>query len=287
MYFSLLHGQGTSCSPGCERRADRVQAGDEVAVAEHVENRLAHAGHDAHVDDHVGGVGDLHADLGDGRAERPHAEGDDVHGAPLHAALEQLLQLLLHLLRRHPVVGRAGIVLGDAADVGAVLDAGHVDRVGPGQVAVGTLLLVELAEGARLTSRSHSSSYSSCEPSHQWIRSGSHRAATSSTHFSSLSFLGHRNSSSCRLPTEIIQWSNLLHQPPYHLQRRSTLTAQGSQLLALKIFGNCRDFLDSKNGLYLNNFPDPRGKVTIFTNLLSHISRCNRVFPFLSSLNLL
>ena len=42
-----------------EGRADRVQAGDEVAVAQHVEDLLAHAGHDPHVDGHVRRVGEL------------------------------------------------------------------------------------------------------------------------------------------------------------------------------------------------------------------------------------
>ena len=47
--FSALHGHGTSSTPSAERHADRVQAGDELAVrAEHVERALAHAGHDPH-----------------------------------------------------------------------------------------------------------------------------------------------------------------------------------------------------------------------------------------------
>ena len=53
-----------------------------------------------------------------------------------------------HLVRRHPVVGRAGVVLLLAADEGAVLDAGDVARVGPAVEAVGPLRLVEAQEGA-------------------------------------------------------------------------------------------------------------------------------------------
>ena len=91
MYFSSLHGHGTSSSPGVERRADRVHAGHEVAVvAEHVERGAAHAGHDPHRDRDVGGVGQLDADVGDRRAERAHRERHDVHRAPAHAAREQV-----------------------------------------------------------------------------------------------------------------------------------------------------------------------------------------------------
>jgi hypothetical protein len=81
-----------------QRRTNTVHAGHELAVlAQHLQHRLAHAGHDALVDDHIGRVGDLDADVGDRRAQRPHAERDDVHGAPAHAAVEALLQQFAHL----------------------------------------------------------------------------------------------------------------------------------------------------------------------------------------------
>ncbi len=48
----------------------------------------------------------------------------------------------------HPVVGGTRVLLVDRADVGAVLDAGHVDRVGGGVEGVRLLRLVELGEGA-------------------------------------------------------------------------------------------------------------------------------------------
>ena len=74
-----------------ERHADRVHAGDELAVvAEHLERAGAHAGHDPHRDRDVGGVGELDADVGDRRAERAHRERDHVHRAALHRALEEL-----------------------------------------------------------------------------------------------------------------------------------------------------------------------------------------------------
>ncbi len=129
---------------------------DQGWLAEHVEHRLAHAGYDLHVDGHVGAVAQFDADVGDRRAQRAHRERHHVQRAALHRALEQRggavglagLQQRAHLGRRHPVVGRAGVFLLRAADEGAVLDAGDVARVRPGQVAVRTQLGVELLEGA-------------------------------------------------------------------------------------------------------------------------------------------
>jgi hypothetical protein len=50
----------------------------------------------------------------------------------------------------HPVVGRAGIFLGKTADEGSVFHTGNVNGIGPGQVAVGTFLRVELSECSTL-----------------------------------------------------------------------------------------------------------------------------------------
>jgi hypothetical protein len=50
----------------------RVQAAVEVVrVAQHVERRAAHAGHDAHVEDDVDAVGELDADLRVGEPTGP------------------------------------------------------------------------------------------------------------------------------------------------------------------------------------------------------------------------
>ena len=110
--FSSSHGHGTSVAWPARHGAcaDRVEAGHELTVgAEHLEGAAAHAGHDPHGHGHVGRVGDLDPDVGDGRPQRPHGEGDDVHGAPPHRALEQVGQDGAHLGRVPPVVGRAGI----------------------------------------------------------------------------------------------------------------------------------------------------------------------------------
>ncbi len=132
-----------------QRCADRVHAGYEFAVrAEHVDHLAAHAGHDAHVGHDVGRVGDLDADLCDVRAKRAHAERDHVHRAPADTAVEQPVQDPVHLARFHPIVGGAGVVFVDAADVRAILDACDVAGIGEGEEAVGALFLVQSDVGA-------------------------------------------------------------------------------------------------------------------------------------------
>src|SRR2546422_8564433 len=58
-----------------------------VAAVELLYGRRAHARHDAHAGDHVRAVGELDADLAEGRADRAHQVGDHVHGAALHRAV--------------------------------------------------------------------------------------------------------------------------------------------------------------------------------------------------------
>ena len=137
--------------PGRQRRADRVHAGDERAVAaQRVEDGGAHARHDAHVGHDIGAICNLDADLGDWRADWPHAERDHVHCPPGHAAVEQPVERLPHLRRRGPIVGGTGIVFVDGADEGAILDAANVGRMRAGEVAVRTLLRVEPDERSRI-----------------------------------------------------------------------------------------------------------------------------------------
>lgn len=75
----------------------------------------------------------------DVRAQGSHREGDDVHRAALHAALEQPVERRAHLDGVTPVVGRTRVDLVRRADVGAVLDSRHVARVRDRVVAVGAL----------------------------------------------------------------------------------------------------------------------------------------------------
>jgi hypothetical protein len=136
-----------------ERRAHGVHARHEFAIgAQHVDHALAHAGHQLHVDGHVSAVREFHADVGDVGTQRAHRERDHVHGTALHATLEQSafasLQLGAHFSRLTPVVGGAGVFLAVRADEGAVFHAGHVRRVGDGQVRVGALGGVQALHGA-------------------------------------------------------------------------------------------------------------------------------------------
>ncbi len=134
-----------------QRRTDRVHTGHELAVvAEHVERALTGPGHRAHADGDVGGVGDLHADVGERGTERAHAERHDVHRAAAHRAAEQVMELRPHLRRRLPVVRRPGVVLPLRADEGAVLHAGDVAGVGVRPVGAGALPAVEADERARV-----------------------------------------------------------------------------------------------------------------------------------------
>ncbi|CUK23122.1 Uncharacterised protein [Achromobacter sp. 2789STDY5608615] len=144
-------GPGHVGLAGGQRLADRVHARHEVAVgAQHVVDLLAHARHDAHVDRDIRAVGQLDADVGDVRTQRPHRERHHVQRAAAHGAVEQAVERRAHLGRVGPVVGRTGVLGTVGADEGAVFDARHVRRVGTGQEGIGPLGRVEPAHGAGL-----------------------------------------------------------------------------------------------------------------------------------------
>ena len=134
-----------------ERGAHRVQRRHEVAVlADQLERRPAHPGHDAHVDDDVRRVGDLDTELGDPRAQRAHRERHHVHRATAHRAGEQALEGVAHLHRVGPVVGGPRVLLVQRADEGPVLDPRDVGRVGAGKERVRALGVVQAYERAAL-----------------------------------------------------------------------------------------------------------------------------------------
>ena len=155
MYLlSPSHGHGTSASPSAERCADRVQARHPVAVAEHVEGLLAHPGHDAHRRGDVGGVGQLHADVGDRGTERAHRERHHVHGAALHAAGVERCHLLAHLGadRASCCSDRPRPAVAEQMNVRSSTRATSAG-IGVGPVAVRALRLVELGERAGVDQR--------------------------------------------------------------------------------------------------------------------------------------
>ncbi len=118
--------------------ANRMKALHEMAfLFDPRQGRRTHAGHDAHVGNDVGRVGDLDATARQRRADRTHAVGDDIHRAATHAAVEQRVDLGMRIGRRHPVVVGAGVVAVTGAHEGKVLDARDVVWVGAVQPAVG------------------------------------------------------------------------------------------------------------------------------------------------------
>ena len=125
------------------RRAG-MQALDEVAVSAHrVEHGSAHAGHDQHVEYDVDRVGQFNAVLGE-RAADNHRVGDDVHRLAGVGVAEERGELVVALLRGHPVVRGAGVLLFGGADEGAVLYTRDVIDGGSVQIAARQLLLIEL-----------------------------------------------------------------------------------------------------------------------------------------------
>ena len=118
-------------------------------AAELLEHGRADVGHDPHVQHDVDAVGQLDADLAEGRADRPHREGDDVHRPPLIEPCEDLARPAIALLGRHPVVRRPGVLAQRGADVGQVLGAGHVVDGRAVIEAAGQLLLIQQDHFAR------------------------------------------------------------------------------------------------------------------------------------------
>ena len=78
------------------------------------------------------GDGDFHPEAWLRCVKRAHTERHHVHRPAAHAAAIQIGHHLLHLGRRHPVVGRSGVVGIGRADKGAVLDPGDIVGVAPG-----------------------------------------------------------------------------------------------------------------------------------------------------------
>ena len=128
-----------------------MDAGDELTVGtELLNDSVARAGHDVHVDDDVRRVGKLDAVLGDGVADGAHRERNDVHRTALHAALVALLHERLHDLGVNPMVRRTSVDLLLGADEGTAFNASNVTLVRAGEIALRTLLGVELNELAVL-----------------------------------------------------------------------------------------------------------------------------------------
>ena len=77
---------------GLERTSNRMNTRHEIAVCTKLsQDGVAHSSHDVHAHHNIGRVSDLDADMGDGRADRAHAEWNHIHYPATHTALEQTL----------------------------------------------------------------------------------------------------------------------------------------------------------------------------------------------------
>jgi len=152
--LSLDRGAGPLAAVGFpfgQRFAHGVQAGNEHAVfAQHVQDLLAHTGHDVHIHDDVRRIGNFNANPGDGGSHRPHAERDHVHRAAFHAAVVKAFHRFLQFIRIDPVVGGARFIPGLRRDIGAVFHTRHVGRIGSEQEAIWTLFPVQGRGQARI-----------------------------------------------------------------------------------------------------------------------------------------
>ena len=178
--WSLLHGHGrrspgggipTECRQGRSSPSPRRSSGC-----------TPHTRHDAHAHGHIRRVGDLHADMRDGGADRPHGEGQHVHGAAPHAPCEQArsrafisdgsIQLLVG-----PASAGWTLQMNVRSSTRATSEGSERARKLPGRFSGLSGISVPAS-----TSSSHSRRYSSSEPSHQTTRSGRVRRAVSITH---------------------------------------------------------------------------------------------------------
>ena len=133
-----------------QRRTDRMDTRHHALkiLVDQLEDFFADARHNAHIDDDVGRIRELNPDLRHGRPDWPHAERQHIHGAAPHTAREEPLERLPHLERIDPIIRRPRGLLGERADVSAILDPGHVVRIRAGEITMGPLLLVEFNERA-------------------------------------------------------------------------------------------------------------------------------------------
>ena len=142
-------GPGNVFLTGLQGCTDRVQSLNEEAVGlvQLGKNVLTNGCHDAHGADNVCGVAELNSNLGVLSLQGAHDEGNNVHGAAAHGALEQTGQGLLHFDGVAPVVGRACAFFSLGADEGTLLDACNVVGVGESCVRVREFVIAEANKG--------------------------------------------------------------------------------------------------------------------------------------------
>src|SRR5438093_8162947 len=124
-----------------------MYAGNERSMtAKHIEHRLAHPRHDAHADDYVRTVGQFYPNVRNWAPKRTHRKRHYIQRAPPHATVEKSMKRPPHFIGRDPIVRWTSVVLARAADERSVLDARHVRRIGPGEIAAWSFFPVELPQ---------------------------------------------------------------------------------------------------------------------------------------------
>ena len=122
---------------GSQRFADGVDTRNEFSVlAQDFQNTCSDTGHGVHVNNNVGGVGQLDADFGNSRTERSHRVRDNIHDASVHTSFVQPHHGFLQFFRIDPVVCGTGIFLFFGSNIGSGFDTGNVGNVGTEQQTV-------------------------------------------------------------------------------------------------------------------------------------------------------
>ena len=107
IYFSRS-GRRATGRPSVRARAGapmECRHGNKFALfTKHVQHLRADPGHDVHIAPDIGTVGQLNADLRDGRTNGTHGEGDQAYISAFHTALGTVPHGLLELVGMDPVV---------------------------------------------------------------------------------------------------------------------------------------------------------------------------------------
>ena len=135
-----------------QRHAHRVHARHNTffGLVDFRVDGFADTRHDAHIHHDVRRISQLHADLCHGRINGSHAVRQHIHGATLHAAIEQFFQLAPHGKRGHPIVSGASAIFRKRADESAVFHSSNIVSIGAGVVTTRPQILIELDESAAI-----------------------------------------------------------------------------------------------------------------------------------------
>ena len=133
-----------------QRRAERMHATHEIAVAQRLQRRPAHPRHQFHARRHIGRVGQLHAEARHRRTQRSHRERNHIERAPAHGAVEAGAQGPPHRRGVDPIVVGPRIFLGARTDEGASLDPRRVRGRRTREETPRPLFRIERDQGSRL-----------------------------------------------------------------------------------------------------------------------------------------